>query len=58
MRTAALDEAAKPHGALEFVVIPSLRKLVIAAAEVHRLETMKADEWNKHVSTLATPPKK
>lgn len=58
MRLAALDEAAKPHGALEFVVIPSVRKLVIAAAEVHRLETMKVDEWNKHVSTLATPAKK
>lgn len=57
-RLAALDEASKPHGALEFVVIPSLRKLVIAAGEVHRLEIMKADEWNKHVSTLASPPKK
>ena len=58
MRLAALDEAAKPHGALEFVVIPSLRKLVIAAAEVHRLETMTAADWNKHVSAMATPPKK
>jgi hexosaminidase len=29
---AKLDEAAKPKAALEFVVIPSLRKLVIAAA--------------------------
>ena len=54
---AGLDQAAKPDGALEFVVIPTLRKLVIAAAEVHRLEIMKADEWNKHVSTLASPVK-
>jgi hexosaminidase len=54
----ALGEASKPHGALEFVVIPSLRKLVIAAAELQRLETMTPEEWNKHVSTLATPPKK
>jgi hexosaminidase len=58
MRLAMLDEAAKPYGALEFVVIPSLRKLVIAAAEVHRLETMSAADWNKRVLTLANPPKK
>ncbi len=55
---AKLDEATKPHGALEFMVIPSLRKLVFAATELHRLETMKADEWNKHVTTLAVPAKK
>jgi hypothetical protein len=32
-RTAAqlkMDEAAKPYGALEFVVIPSVRKLIVA----------------------------
>jgi len=57
-RLAGLDEAAKPSGALEFAVIPSLRKLVIAAAEVHRLEVMNPAEWNKHVSTLASPQKK
>jgi hypothetical protein len=28
-----LDEAAKPKAALELVVIPSVRKLIIAAAE-------------------------
>ena len=28
-----MDEAAKPYGALEFVVIPSLRKLINAAAD-------------------------
>jgi hexosaminidase len=55
---ARLDEAAKPQAALEFVVISSLRKLVIAAAEVQRLQTMTAAEWQKHVNGLATPPKK
>jgi len=30
---AKLDEAAKPKAALELVIIPSVRKLVIAAAE-------------------------
>jgi hypothetical protein len=33
---AKLDEAAKPKAALEFVVIGSLRKLVITAAETKR----------------------
>ncbi len=55
---ARLDEATKPHGALEFVVIPSLRKLVFAAAELPQLKSMTAAEWNKHVTTLASPPKK
>jgi len=31
---AKLDEAAKPKAALELVIIPSVRKLVIAAAEL------------------------
>jgi hexosaminidase len=57
-KLARLDEAAKPHGALEFVVIPSLRKLVIAAAELPRLKSMTATEWNKQVTTLASPAKK
>ena len=56
-KLAGLDEAAKPHGALEFVVIPSLRKLVIAAAELSRLKSMTAPEWNKQVTTLASPAK-
>ncbi|HWN08656.1 MAG TPA: family 20 glycosylhydrolase [Pyrinomonadaceae bacterium] len=33
---AKLDEAAKPKAALELVIIPSVRKLVIAAAELPR----------------------
>ena len=54
-RTASLlkmDEATKPYGALEFVVIPSLRKLIIAAAESQRLQTMSATEWNEHVKKV------
>ena len=54
---AKLDEAAKPYGALEFVVIPGLRKLVVAAAELPRLKSMTAAEWKKQVSALAVPPK-
>jgi hypothetical protein len=33
---AKLDEAAKPYGALEFVVVASVRQLVNAAAEPRR----------------------
>jgi hexosaminidase len=33
---AKLDEAAKPYGALEFVVVSSVKQLVIAAAEIKR----------------------
>jgi hexosaminidase len=54
-RTASLlkmDEATKPYGALEFVVIPSMRKLIIAAAESQRLQTMSATEWNEHVKKV------
>ncbi|MGI9168078.1 MAG: beta-N-acetylhexosaminidase [Pyrinomonadaceae bacterium] len=54
---ALLDEAAKPYAALEFAVIPGLRKLVIAAAELPRLKSMTAAEWKKQVTALASPPK-
>lgn len=52
---AMLDEAAKPKAALEFVVITSVRKLVIAAAELPQLKTTAPAEWKKRVTTLATP---
>jgi hexosaminidase len=50
-----LDEAAKPKAALEFVVITSVRKLVIAAAEVPQLRSITPAEWKKRVTTMATP---
>src|SRR4030095_14424600 len=52
---ARLDEAAKPKAALEFVVISSVRKLVIAAAELPQLRATTPAEWKKRVKTLATP---
>jgi hexosaminidase len=54
---AKLDEAAKPYGALEFVVIPSVRQLVIAAAELPQLRKMTQVEWREHIKKLATPGK-
>ena len=53
---AKLDEAAKPKAALEFVVITRVRKLVIAAGELPRLRSMTSAEWNKRVTSLASPP--
>jgi hypothetical protein len=55
---ARLDEAAKPKAALEFVVIPSLRKLVIAASELSQLKSMAPADWKKQVTMLASPSKK
>jgi hexosaminidase len=52
---ARLDEAAKPKAALEFVVITSVRKLVIAAAELPQLRATSPAEWKKRVTTMATP---
>ena len=51
-----LDKAAKPKAALEFVVLTSLRKLVIAAADLPQLRSMTPAEWNKRLTTLASPP--
>jgi hexosaminidase len=57
VKLARLDEAAKPNAALEFAVIPSLRKLVIAAAELPRLRSTTAAEWQKQINKLANPVK-
>jgi hexosaminidase len=54
---AKLDAAAKPKAALEFVVIPSLRKLVFAAAELSELRSSNAAEWKKRVTNLAAGTK-
>ena len=57
-RLAAIDNAAKPKAALEFAVIPSLRQLVFAAAELPRLKQMTPADWRAHVKSLAAQPAK
>jgi hexosaminidase len=52
---ARLDEAAKPKAALEFVVITSVRKLVIAVAELPQLNSTTPAEWKKRVTIMAGP---
>jgi hexosaminidase len=54
-QSAKLDEAAKPKAALEFVVLTSVRKLVIAAGELPQLRSMTPAEWNKRVTTMTSP---
>lgn len=51
---ARLEEAAKPYGALEFAVIPTVRKLVMAAAELPQLGKMTQAEWREHIKKLST----
>jgi hexosaminidase len=55
VQLARLDEAAKPKAALEFVVITSVRKLVIAAAELPQLRSTVPAEWKKRVIMMANP---
>ncbi len=52
---AQLEEAARPKAALEFAVLPAVRQLVVAAAELAQVKTMPPAEWKKRVLELATP---
>jgi hexosaminidase len=56
-RLAALDQAAKPKAALEFATITSVKRLVIAVAELPQLKTTSPEEWKKHVIALSSAPK-
>ena len=53
-RLATIEQAAKPKAALEFAVIPSVKKLVVAAAELPQLKASTPSEWQKRVNALAT----
>jgi len=57
-KLAKVDEAAKPNAALEFVVISSVKKLIIGASEQGQLKSISKMEWTKRVMTLAEPAKK
>ena len=53
-RLATIEQAAKPKAALEFAVIPSIKKLVVAAAELPQLKASTPAEWRKRVNALVT----
>jgi hexosaminidase len=52
-KLATLNQAAQPRDALEIVIIPALRQLVIAAAELPQLKTSSHSDWLKRVKILA-----
>lgn len=55
-----IGEAAKPKAALEFPMIPAVRELVIAAAELRELKNLSPRDWLEHVNAMAAdkPPRK
>jgi hypothetical protein len=58
-KISVLDEAAKPKSsAVEFAVLTSVRKLIVAAAEVQNSKKMSSIEWRKKVLELSAPPAK
>ncbi len=53
-RLATLQQAAKPKpSAVEFAILPSVRRLVTAAIELPQLRGQSPLEWQKRVKTLA-----
>ncbi len=53
---ARIDQAAKPRADVELAIIPSMRKLVVAAAELGQLAELGPSAWVARVETLAAPP--
>ncbi len=52
-RMVIVEEAGKPKAALEFVVIPSMKRLIVAAAELPQLKLSSPAEWKKRVDEIA-----
>jgi hexosaminidase len=52
-KLALLDQAAKPKAGLEFPMVPAIRELIIAAAEVSQLSTTPPTEWRARIKSLA-----
>jgi hexosaminidase len=53
-KLALIETVSKTKSELEFPILPTVRRLVIAASEVPKLKTMSPAEWNTHVTTLAS----
>jgi hexosaminidase len=51
-----VDQAAKPRAEVEIAVVPALRKLVLAAAELDQARTMSLEEWNRRLDERLKPP--
>src|SRR5262245_1030774 len=57
-KIARLEAAAIPKAAVELAIIQPIKELVIAAIEQEKRKTMSAEEWKKHVKSLAAEKKK
>jgi uncharacterized protein YhaN len=55
---ARLEQAGKPKAAVEFTIVPSMRLLVVAAAELPSSQQLSPADWKARVKTLANPPAK
>ena len=53
-KLALIEEVSKTKSELEFPILPTVRRLVIAASEIPQLKSMSPAEWNSHVTTLAS----
>jgi hexosaminidase len=52
-KMATIEQAAQPKAALEFVVVPGVKELVVAAAELPQLRASSPAEWRKRIKSLA-----
>ncbi|HEX8141150.1 MAG TPA: family 20 glycosylhydrolase [Pyrinomonadaceae bacterium] len=52
-RLALIANTGKVKSEVEFPVLPALKQLIIAAAEIPQLNTMSPADWKSHVTTLA-----
>jgi hexosaminidase len=57
-KLATIEKIAQTKREVEFPILPLIRQLVIAAAELPQLRTMSPGEWKARVIELATPKKK
>jgi hypothetical protein len=57
-KPALIETVANRKSEVEFPILPTVRQLIIAAAEIPQLKTMPAAEWKSHVTTLANEIKK
>jgi hexosaminidase len=51
-KLALVERVAKNRSEMEFPILPTVRRLVIAASETAQLNTMSPVEWRTHVKTL------
>jgi hexosaminidase len=56
-KLALIEKVGKNRSEMEFPILPTVRRLVIAASETAQLKTMSPAEWRKHVTTLTESKK-